>query len=42
MKKSVLKIVSLSSPRGEVAGGGGGGMMNWEIGVDIYTLICIK
>ena len=26
---------------GKVAGGGGGGM-NWEIGIDIYTLICIK
>ena len=25
---------------GELGGGGGG--MNWEIGVDIYTLICIK
>ena len=24
------------------AGGGGGGGMNWEIGIDIYTLICIK
>ena len=23
------------------AGGGGGGM-NWEIGIDMYTLICIK
>ena len=23
-------------------GGGGGGVMNWEIGMDIYTLICIK
>ena len=22
--------------------GGGGGGMNWEIGIDIYTLICIK
>ena len=21
---------------------GGGGGMNWEIGIDIYTLICIK
>ena len=21
---------------------GGGGVMNWEIGIDIYTLICIK
>ena len=25
-----------------MACGGGGGVMNWEIGVDIYTLICIK
>ena len=23
-------------------GGGRGGVMNWEIGIDIYTLICIK
>ena len=22
--------------------GWGGGVMNWEIGIDIYTLICIK
>ena len=22
--------------------GGGGGVMNWEIGIDIYTLIRIK
>ena len=22
--------------------GGGGGVMNWEIGIDIYTLMCIK
>ena len=21
---------------------GGGGVMNWEIGIEIYTLICIK
>ena len=29
---------------GKVAGreGGGGGVMNWEIATDIYTLICIK
>ena len=28
---------------GKAAGGwGGGGGMNWEIGIDIYTLICIK
>ena len=23
-------------------GGGGGDVMNWEIGIDMYTLICIK
>ena len=23
-------------------GGDGGGVMNWEIGIDMYTLICIK
>ena len=23
-------------------GGGGGGVMNWAIGIDMYTLICIK
>ena len=23
-------------------GGGGGGVMNWEIVIDIHTLICIK
>ena len=22
--------------------GGGGGVMNWQIGIYIYTLICIK
>ena len=22
--------------------GGGGGVMNWAIGVDMYTLMCIK
>ena len=27
---------------GKRRGGGGGGGMNWEIGIDIYTLICIK
>ena len=27
---------------GKVAGAGGGGGMNWEIGIDMYTLICIK
>ena len=22
--------------------GGGGGVINWDIGIDLYTLICIK
>ena len=22
-------------------GGGGGGVMNWAIGIDMYTLMCI-
>ena len=29
--------------QGGIAGvGAGGGVMNWEIGIDIHTLICIK
>ena len=29
--------------RGKVTGGGGGGgVMNWAIGIDMYTLMCIK
>ena len=27
---------------GKAAAGVGGGVMNWEIGIDTYTLICIK
>ena len=27
---------------GKQGGGGGGGGMNWEIGIDIYMLICVK
>ena len=27
---------------GKWQGGGGGGVMNWEIGIDMYTLMCIK
>ena len=27
---------------GKAGGGGVGGGMNWEIGIDIYTLTCIK
>ena len=28
--------------QGGKAGGDGGGGMNWEIGIDIYTVMCIK
>ena len=27
---------------GEAAADGGGGVINWEIGIDMYTLMCIK
>ena len=27
---------------GKRGGGGDGGGVNWEIGIDMYTLICIK
>ena len=27
---------------GKRQGGGGGGVMNWVIGIDMYTLMCIK
>ena len=27
---------------GKAARGGGCGVMNWEIGIDMYTLMCIK
>ena len=31
------------TPRGEIGGGvGDGGVMNWAIGIDVYTLMCIK
>ena len=37
-----MQRTNVWTPRGEVAGGGGGGVMNWEIGIDMYTLMCIK
>ena len=27
---------------GKPQGGGGGGVMNWAIGIDVYTLMCIE
>ena len=37
-----MQRTNVWTPRGEGGVGGGGGWMNWEIGIDIYTLICIK
>ena len=33
---------SMDTKGGKRVEWGGGGGMNWEIGIDIYTLICIK
>ena len=27
---------------GKTVGGGDGGVLNWAIGIDMYTLMCIK
>ena len=27
---------------GKAVVGGAGGVMNWEVGIDMYTLMCIK
>ena len=32
----------MDTKRGKRRGGGGGGVMNWAIGIDMYTLMCIK
>ena len=32
----------MDTKRGKRRGGGGGGVMNWAIGLDMYTLMCIK
>ena len=37
-----MKTTNVWMPRGESGGGGGGGVMNWAIGIDMYTLMCIK
>ena len=39
-----MQRTNIWTPRGEsgVGWGDAGGGMNWEIGIDIYTLICIK
>ena len=39
-----MQRTNLWTPTGESGrgGGSGGGVMNWEIAIDMYTLICIK
>ena len=39
-----MQRTNVWTPRGENGGvgGGGGDVMNWEIGTDMYTLICVK
>ena len=32
----------MDTKRGKQQGAGGGGVMNWSIGIDMYTLMCIK
>ena len=32
----------MDTKRGKLWRGGDGGMMNWAIGIDMYTLMCIK
>ena len=32
----------MDSKRGKQQGCGDGGVMNWAIGIDMYTLMCIK
>ena len=38
-----MQRTNLWTPRGgRWRGGVGGGVMNWAIGIDMYTLMCIK
>ena len=37
-----MQRTNVWTPRGESGRGGGGGLMNWEIGIDIYTLLFTK
>ena len=32
----------MDTKQGKPQGGGRGGVMNWSIGIDMYTLMCIK
>ena len=37
-----VKNKRMDTKGGKWREGGGGGVMNWEIGIDMYTLMCIK
>ena len=37
-----MQKTNLWTPRGEGSRGLGGGVINWGIGIDMYTLMCIK
>ena len=41
-RDTVVENKHMDTKAGKWRGVGGGGGMNWEIGIDIYTLICIK
>ena len=32
----------MDTTRGKLRWGGDGGVLNWAIGIDMYTLMCIK
>ena len=32
----------MDTKQGKWWGGGGGGVMTWAIGIDMYTMMCIK
>ena len=37
-----VEIKRMDTKGRKLRGGGDGGVMNWEIGIDMYTLMCIK
>ena len=37
-----MKRTNMDTKGGKQCGGGGDGVMNWGIGIDMYTLMCIK
>ena len=41
-KKQKAQLMDTKGESGGGSGGGGRGGMNWEIGIDVYTLTCIR